>query len=405
MYNVRIEKHNIEIRKLKLEVAHQRYHHMKRWTTTRESTIGQSVVPRGSTKNEKQEPVLEKANQGRKNSGKGTKRKKPAGVTSAASRKGKGQSNKTTDPLLAGPLKSPPAKGQIVGGNESPKIQQERHQNESSEQQAPQNQPSEAGENDNLAGQALILPSTEDAPDSNHASKTSRKLLDNDEDHHQPSLVNGHASTAGSATKTLPAAGFQPTDATKPFYVDKVRLVDFDETEAGPSVSRDEQSPLDEHDNFARMSELEEVVSLTKSNSSIDGLSIGLSISDSESFSKISVDSSDTAGDEAAAKLGVDESDEVVIHHDPIPERSNADHNNQTENPQPPLNQHDSSNQPKQSVDSTNEGNQEINDARTGVEFHTSKLDRLKNWLQKALPIGIRKDKKFRGTPRKFPSE
>ena len=50
---MRIEKHNIEIRKLKLEVAQERYRHLKKWSPMDESAAGQNLVVERSNKEDK----------------------------------------------------------------------------------------------------------------------------------------------------------------------------------------------------------------------------------------------------------------------------------------------------------------------------------------------------------------
>ncbi|KAL9123880.1 MAG: hypothetical protein Q9217_006732 [Psora testacea] len=185
---------------------------MKKWATMDESKAGQSEVAGGSTKSYRQQHTPTKANKQRKKNGRVTK----------------------TD------------------GGESPKTADERHQRDSSKPHPPPNQHSEAGESDDRAGQALLPPVKNDAPNSNQASPTNREFSDNSEDQTQPPLVNGRTSPGGSATKI-------PSN-----LILKVKGM------AGPSTSRNEQNPLDEHDQPAGSSEVENVVSSTQSNTFSD---------------------------------------------------------------------------------------------------------------------------------------
>ena len=405
---MRIEKHNIEIRKLKLDVAQQKYQHMKRSATLVESTTGQRVIAGGSTTNYKQQHTPGKANKHSKKNGKETKSKKPAGMSSAVPWKGKGRKDSTspkahkiTDASSAKLKKSAPSRAQTAGGSENPKPADERHQGDSSEQHPPQNPHFEAGEGDVSAEQALLSQTMDDTPDSDDASPTNKELSNNSKDQTQPPLVNGHTSPAGSATKISSKPNLKRRDLANSVYVDKTEPADVNEGEAGSSTSRIEQSPLDGHDKPAGPSEVGEVVSLTQSNAASDGNPISSSTSDNESSSVISVEYFGGDGDEAPASPSVEESDKPPIHRNTSPEQSNGDYNDQPGNPRPSLSRPNSTGQPKQGPGCHNGVNQEISDAPNDVEFHTFTFSKIKKWLRKARPGGTRKDENRRGRARK----
>ncbi|KAL8896898.1 MAG: hypothetical protein Q9207_007485 [Kuettlingeria erythrocarpa] len=368
MYRVRIEKHNIEIQKLRLEIAMQRYQHIRTRTTTDEGAAGQSVTHRGNLRASQQKPTVQSALRHEKNEDNATNRE--LGVSFAQSRLerdrrsdgAKQKAHETVNTSSVNPKKNARQRSEIAGGSGSPEAANELHRLEDIEQHPLQTQPPDDTTGHVSTERALLRPTEEDL---------SGKSSDPGQARAQP-LGNGHTSSTRSAQGATSKAPSEHNNASGSDHDGESNWHYLS------SSSTDQQSPLEEEPGEdANASAFLDGGSLNQANALSDRDDLTRSsVSDSESDMVVIAHSPQVDVGPMTAEVNIEEGHASFPFQSPIPTSVGGYRSESLDGPKPDAVQPDASIHPKQDSVGTSEGAIPANRMKyfIGVQFFIPRL-------------------------------
>lgn len=381
---MRIEKHNIEIRKLRLEMAMQRYQHIRTRTTTDEEAAGQNVMEGGNPPGPQRKRTPHSAFRHGKNEENTTSKK--LGVSFVQSRwEGeersdgtKRKAHETVNTSSVDPKKNARHRPQVAGGSIGPKAASDLHQGEGNEQHPLQNQ-----RLDDTAGHV----STEQAPFRTTVEDLPEEISNPGQARAQSPLVNGHTSPTGSAEGDASKAGSEHNN-TADFNHDSEsesmwhnRLV----PEAVPSPSPDQQSPLEETGEVATAWDSPDGGSQSESHAvSVLDDSARSSVSNSESDMFIGAHSPQGDDRPMTADPTGKQGHGSLAFQSTIPTQVDKYRNEWLDDPNPDAAQPDGSLRRKQDSTGTNEGAKAASRSNYHIKFHQAISRTISSMLRKA---------------------